>query len=178
MRKPFDSARTQAGPGRELDDRRPSPRYPRHNVERRSLGRAKRGEGGDRHDDRGDREDAQRQDQPVGVHTHVGIRPAGDADGKQWRRGHGTEHGEERTSARDEQHLRSAHRDALGAGDAEGAERRLIDTHQRDLAGQHDPDRDDTREGGHSGEDPQRKREHVDRVLGASTLDGGGRARR
>ena len=56
-------------------------------------------------------------------------------------------------------------RDALAAGEPERAQRRLLDPGQRDLAGQHDPDRDQHRERRHAREDPQRDREHVDRVL-------------
>ena len=44
------------------------------------------------------------------------------------------------------------------------SQRRLVDGGSRNVACQHDADRDETRERGHAREDPQRQRQHVDRV--------------
>ena len=118
--------------------------------------------GDDDHDDCGD---SQTEDQPVEVHAHVRIGAAGNADGQQGRRRDRPEHGDERAADCDQQHSWPACQHTLGARDAERAQRRLIDAHLRELTGQHDPDRDDPGESGHSGEDPQSQRQHVDRVL-------------
>ena len=77
----------------------------------------------------------------------------------------------ERAAGRDDDPRRHQHRDALRAGASEISQHALIDARGRDLAAQHDDDRDDAGERGHRGRDPRRDRDHVDRVPCALALD-------
>ena len=163
--------RDQTCCGCDLDDRRRASTCARFEFERGTPSAAARGDDRDRDDERGDGDDAQCQDRPVEVHTGVGFGTASDTDREQRRRGDGPERGEDRAADRDHQSRVAVDRGALTAGESERVQRRLIDAREGDLPSQDDRDRDPACEGGDSGEDPQRGRQHVDRVLRAVVLN-------
>ena len=100
-----------------------------------------------------------------------GSAPARDAERQERRRGDRAGDCQRRATDRDHEDTRTAHRRALAARRAEREQRRLVELCRRELAVQHDRNRNDTRDAGDDREDQQHIGEHIDRVACAGALD-------